>query len=200
MPIQHTAGAPLVGVDKSCTARTDKACTYTCADGHQDSQSSLDWNDDGYSGSTISCVGVSVGPGKPVQSEFKDQLGAPAAVTCDPLPCAPKLIDHTTDPSGKTHCSGNTGDSCTLSAPYPQPVPDSHIDYTCAAGYTASQLTRTISCRPDQAKQSAFDEPIKTPPASKFPLGADGTDLWDYCPRESSLATVCSALGPCCRC
>jgi hypothetical protein len=171
--IHHTAGTALAGVDKVCTGRTDDpSCPYKCADGHKDSLSSFAWNNPSYSGSTIACKGVPVADGSPARSEF--QPPPLQAATCDPLACTPISIEHTTDPSGRTSCTGRTGDSCTLAAP----VPNGHADYTCAPGYTASRATRTVLCKPNLAEQSAFEQPDAQP--TEYPR----PDLWDYCPRE----------------
>ena len=184
--IHHTAGTALAGVDKVCTANTDQSCSYKCADGHQDSLSSLAWNDPSYSGSAISCKGVPVANGMPARSEF--QPPPLQAATCDPLPCTPITIEHTTDPSGRTLCTGHTGDSCTAAAP----VPAGYSDYTCAPGYTASRATRTVLCRPNLADHSAFEEPDRQPTDYPRP------ELWGYCPREyltgraHSLPAACS--------
>jgi hypothetical protein len=180
--IHHTSGTALAGVDKVCTGTTDESCMYKCADGHKDSLFSLAWNDPSYSGSHIMCKGVPVADGSQARSEF--QPPPLQAATCDPLPCPPITIEHTMDPSGRTSCTGHTGDSCTLAAP----LPNGHDDFTCAHGYTASRATRTVLCKPNLAEHSAFEEPDEQPTDYPRP------ELWDYCPRESSASPLSSCL------
>lgn len=89
-----------------CTGVTGEDCPFTCADGYS-------------GGGTVTCDA---------------NTGAFTSGTCDPKSCTSLVVDHTTDPSGSTTCTGHTDDVC---------------HFTCAKGYretTGSDGAMQVQC------------------------------------------------------